>query len=247
MLGGRVSGEAAMNILNVTTGTDRKRQGAGIFKRPRSRFGGLRSLGKKARYHRDQEVCGQSQPAQYFYEVLEGVVRRYVVRSNGHRQIVDLLLPGDFCGLTTEPEHDSTIEAVMEGTVVAAYLRRNVEAVAETDQDIARGMRELAFASFFRLQNQLLIVGRVTAVEKVGAFLLEMMARLPEGQEDEIILPVSRYDMADYLALSVETVSRALSDLKSHGIISLIGTRHVKIIDKHALEAGNDPSLNAAH
>jgi CRP-like cAMP-binding protein len=159
------------------------------------------------------------------------------VHSDGHRQIVDLLLPGDFCGLTTEPEHNSTIEAVLEGTVVAAYLRREVESMAETDQNIARDMRELAFESFSRLQNQLLIVGRVTAVEKVGAFLLEMMARLPKNQEDEIILPVSRYDIADYLALSVETVSRTLSDMRSNGIICFIGTRRVKIVDKHALEA----------
>jgi CRP-like cAMP-binding protein len=226
-----------MDMLNVITVPERKRQNRGISKRAGSRYDGLRSLARRARYHRDQEVCGQSQPAQYFYEVLSGVGRRYVVRMNGSRQIVDLLLPGDFCGLTAGPEHDSTIEAVMEGTVIAAYPRHDVEAVANTDHDIARDMRELAFASSSRLQNQLLILGKVTAVEKVGAFLLEMMARLPKDQEDEIILPVSRYDIADYLALSVETVSRALSDLKGRGIISFVGTRQVKIIDKHALGA----------
>jgi CRP-like cAMP-binding protein len=236
-----------MNTLYVKTGAERKRQGIGISKMSRSRYGGLRSFARHACYHRDQEVCGQSQPARYFYEVLAGVVRRFVVYSNGRRQIVDLLLPGDFCELTTGPEHDSTLEAVMEGTVVAAYLRHDVEAVAETDHDIARDMRELAFESFSRLQNQLLIVGRVTAVEKVGAFLLEMMARLPKDHEGVITLPVSRYDIADYLALSVETVSRVLSDLKAHGIITFIGTRHVKIIDNNALEAGNHRHLNEAH
>jgi CRP-like cAMP-binding protein len=225
-----------MDMLNVITVPERKRQGLCISKRSEP-LGGLRSFARRARYHRDQEICGQSQPAQYFYEVLSGVVRRYVVRTNGSRHIVDLLLPGNFCGLTAGPEHDSTIEAVMEGTVIAVYPRRYVEAVADTDHDIARDVRGLAFESSSRLQNQLLIVGKVTAVEKVGAFLLEMMARLPKENEDEFILPVSRYDIADYLALSVETVSRVLSDLKGRGIISFVGTRQVKIIDKHALGA----------
>jgi CRP/FNR family nitrogen fixation transcriptional regulator len=223
-------------MLNVMSDSDRKCLDIDSFNNSTSRFRDLRRAVKHS-YHRDQEVCGQSQPAQYFYEVLAGVVRCYVVRSDGRRQIVDLLLPGDFCGLTVEPEHDATIEAVTEGTVVAAYLRREVEAMAETDQTIARDMRELAFESFSRLQHQLLIVSRVTAVEKVGAFLLEMMTRLPRDHDNEITLPVSRYDIADYLGLSVETVSRALSELKGSRIIWFIGARHMKVLDKDALAA----------
>jgi CRP/FNR family nitrogen fixation transcriptional regulator len=88
-----------------------------------------------------------------------------------------------------------------------------------------------------RLQAQLLILGRITALEKVGSFILEMETRLFQG-EDSIALPVSRYDIADYLAISVETVSRSLTDLKHRGVIKLSGTRTVKIVDRDVLEDG---------
>src|ERR1700722_3848665 len=86
------------------------------------------------------------------------------------------------------------------------------------------------------MQTQLLILGRITASEKVGSFIIEMAARLSEEESDQIALPVSRYDIADYLGISVETVSRALSDLKQRGAIRLSGTRTVSIIHRDLLE-----------
>jgi CRP-like cAMP-binding protein len=191
---------------------------------------------RKTCYHRNQVICGQSEPAKFFYKVISGAARRYVVRWEGRRQIVDLLLPGDFWGLTAKWEYDSTMEAVSEGTVLAIFSRRHIEALADDDPAVARAIREVAFESMSRLQSQLLVVGRTTAIEKVGAFLLEMMTRLSDPQAEEMILPVSRYDIADYLAVSVETVSRSLSELKDNGVIALHGTRHVRIIDREALD-----------
>jgi CRP/FNR family nitrogen fixation transcriptional regulator len=89
-----------------------------------------------------------------------------------------------------------------------------------------------------RLQAQLLIVGRITAPEKVGSFILEMAKRLSAEHGNSVALPMSRYDIADYLAVSVETVSRALTDLKHRGVIKLCGTRIVRIVDRDALEEG---------
>jgi CRP/FNR family nitrogen fixation transcriptional regulator len=83
-----------------------------------------------------------------------------------------------------------------------------------------------------------MILGRITAQEKVGAFLLAMADRLSDGQSDRITLPISRYDIADYLAVSVETVSRALSELKQRGLIRFIGTRVIQIIGREGLEDG---------
>ncbi|HJZ14747.1 MAG TPA: helix-turn-helix domain-containing protein, partial [Stellaceae bacterium] len=116
--------------------------------------------------------------------------------------------------------------------------RPRIEILAESDPKIARELREIAFAALSRMQTQLLILGRITASEKVGSFILEMAARLSEGESDQIALPVSRYDIADYLGISVETVSRALSDLKQRGAIRLSGTRTVSIIHRDLLEEG---------
>jgi CRP/FNR family nitrogen fixation transcriptional regulator len=92
------------------------------------------------------------------------------------------------------------------------------------------------------MQTQLLILGRITALEKVGSFILEMAARLSNGDSERVALPVSRYDIADYLGVSVETVSRALSDLKQRGVIKLLGTRTVSIVHRDVLKEGERDS-----
>jgi CRP/FNR family nitrogen fixation transcriptional regulator len=189
-------------------------------------------------HHRGEEICSQGRPVEYWYLVISGAARRCAIRPDGRRQIVDLLLPGDFWGFAIGEEWDATVEAVAEGTVVAAYPRRRIETQADSDPKIAREIRQIAFAALARLQAQLLILGRITALEKVGSFILEMAARLADGHANHVALPVSRYDIADYLGVSVETVSRSLSDLKHRGAIKLQGTRTVSIVDRYVLEEG---------
>jgi CRP/FNR family nitrogen fixation transcriptional regulator len=188
--------------------------------------------------HRGQEICSQGRQADHWYCVISGAARRCVIRLDGRRQIVDMLLPGDVFGFTAGEEYDYTVEAVAEGTIVAAYLRRRVELLADADPQLAREIRHIAFLALARLETQLLIVGRITALEKVGSFILEMATRLSAERGSSVALPMSRYDIADYLAVSVETVSRALTDLKQRGVIKLSGTRIVRIVDRDALEEG---------
>jgi CRP-like cAMP-binding protein len=161
-----------------------------------------------------------------------------VIRLDGRRQIVDLLLPGDPFGFSAFDEYDSTIEAIAAGTVVASYPRRRVETLADSDPQLAREIRQIAFIALSRLQTQLLILGRITALEKVGSFILEMTERLSAGKGNSVALPMSRYDIADYLAVSVETVSRSLTNLKHRGVIKMAGARTVRIVDRNALEDG---------
>jgi CRP/FNR family transcriptional regulator, nitrogen fixation regulation protein len=188
--------------------------------------------------HRGQEICRQGRPADHWYCVISGAARCCVIQLDGRRQIVDLLLPGDAFGFTAGDEYGYTVEAVAEGTIVAAYLRRRVELLADADPQLAREIRHIAFLALARLETQLLIVGRITALEKVGSFILEMATRLSAERGSSVALPMSRYDIADYLAVSVETVSRALTDLKQRGVIKLSGTRIVRIVDRDALEEG---------
>ena len=192
--------------------------------------------------HRGQEICSQGEPADHWYCVISGAARRCVIRLDGRRQIVDLLLPGDVFGFSAGEEYDYTIEAVAEGTVVASYPRRRVEMLADADPLLGREIRQVAFLALARLQAQLLILGRITALEKVGSFILEMATRMSSERGNSVALPMSRYDIADYLAVSVETVSRSLTYLKQHGVIKFAGTRIVRIVDRDALEEGERPA-----
>ena len=110
---------------------------------------------------------------------------------------------------------------------------------------MAREIRQIAFDRLSRLQEQPLIVGRVRVQQKVGSFILAMADRLSRGQNDRVTLLVSRYEIADYLAVSVETVSRALGELKQRGLIRFAGTRTIQILDRDALEDGEHDGVPA--
>jgi CRP/FNR family nitrogen fixation transcriptional regulator len=198
----------------------------------------LDSLATMMPCHRRQDICSQGCPAEHWYCIIVGTARRYVDRPDGHRQIIDLLLPGDVFGFTTGAEYDFAVEAVGEDTVIASYPRRQAERMADADPRLAREILQVAFVAISRLQTQLLTLGRITAQEKVGSFILELAARLSGEGADKVVLPISRYDIADYLAVSVETVSRSLTDLKNRGVIKLSGPRLLNIVDRDALEEG---------
>jgi CRP/FNR family nitrogen fixation transcriptional regulator len=114
-----------------------------------------------------------------------------------------------------------------------------VERLADFDPRVGRLIREAAFEAISRSQARMLILGRMNALEKVGAFLIEMAERSRAGGREGILLLMSRYDIADYLGLAAETVSRALSDLRQSGVIRLEGTHRVRILDRAALEHGD--------
>ena len=184
--------------------------------------------------NRGQEIPNDPGPARHWYYVITGAVRQCAVRSDGRRQIVDLMLPRDFF-FVSDSHKEAIFEAIADETVLASYPGQRVELVAERDVEFARELREVAFQCLTRSQAQLLILGRLTAQEKVGSFLLSLDGRASETK-GQIVLPVSRYDIADYLAVSVETVCRALTDLRQRGVIRLAGKRTIKILDRGALE-----------
>jgi CRP/FNR family transcriptional regulator, nitrogen fixation regulation protein len=181
------------------------------------------------RWPRDQDILYQDGESEDWYCVISGAARQCILRPDGRRQIVDLLLPGDFFGFTPTGAQRFAVQAIVGDTIVASYPRCQIEAVSETDPRVASDIRARMCATIARLQEQLLIVGTMTAAEKVRSFLSYMLERLPSRPEEGITLPVSRYDIADQLGISVETVSRAFTELKSSGIITLGGPRTVAI------------------
>jgi len=185
---------------------------------------------------RGQQIYAREDPVDSWYHVISGLARKSTVFSDGRRRIVDFLVPGDFFGFSARRERDFDVEAVTDGTVVAAFPRRRLEALADTDRDVARLLRDLACETISRLQGRILILGRVTAMKKVGAFLVEMARRSHDATVVDIMLTMSRYDIADYLGLSVETVSRAMTVLQHRRCIELRGNHLIKILRLEELD-----------
>jgi CRP/FNR family transcriptional regulator, nitrogen fixation regulation protein len=197
----------------------------------------MESFATVVRYRRGQEIYRPEERADHWYRIVSGVARKCALLADGRRRIVDFLLPGDFFGLTARDVRSFAVEAILDGTVVACYPRRPLERLADSDPQLGRRVRELALEASSRLLAQILILGRTTALGKVSSFILEMAQRSSDGEAAEaVMLPMSRYDIADYLALSAETVSRSLTSLKRRAAIRLIGSHRVRIVDREALQ-----------
>jgi CRP/FNR family transcriptional regulator, nitrogen fixation regulation protein len=179
------------------------------------------------RYRRGAEIFGEAEPADYVYQVAEGAVRSYKLLSDGRRQIGAFHLVGDIFGLENGPAHRFTAEAIVD-TIVRLVKRISLEQVAEADALVARDLLSMTTSNLQHAEDHMLLLGRKTSLERVAAFLLEMDRRLsPAGV---MALPMYRRDIADYLGLTLETVSRALSCLHERGIIDFIGQTQRQIV-----------------
>ena len=186
------------------------------------------------KYNRGAEIFGEAEPADYVYQVVEGAVRSYKLLSDGRRQIGAFHLVGDIFGLENGSAHRFTAEAIVDTTVRLAK-RASLEHVAEEDATVARDLLDMTTSNLQHAENHMLLLGRKTSLERVAAFLLEMDTRL--NAAGVMALPMSRRDIADYLGLTLETVSRALSCLHEKGILGFVGQtqRQIVLLDRTEL------------
>jgi len=174
-------------------------------------------------YAKDEEIYRQSEPADRIYEVIRGAVRSYNVLSDGRRrQICSFHLPGDVFGLEIGLHYRFTTEAI-EDTAVRVVRRHSLEYVAATDARVARDLLSMTAVTLRHAEDHMLLLGRKCAAERVAAFLLEMDKRL--AGTGMIALPMHRRDIADYLGLTLETVSRELSHLRDEGVLEFSETQ----------------------
>ena len=179
------------------------------------------------KYSKGTEIFGQAEAAEYIYQLLEGAVRTHKLLSDGRRQIGAFHLPGDIFGLDNGDFHRFTAEAITD-TTVKLIKRQSLERVAKTDPAMVRSLLTMTANNLEHVENHMLLLGRQTARERVAAFLLEMNGRGIAG--GVIALPMNRRDIADYLGLTLETVSRALSDFQRRGFLKLAGRNHREIV-----------------
>ena len=194
----------------------------------------LPAIGPRMTFGRDEEIFGEGERAEYIYQVLDGAVRTCRFLGDGRRQIEEFHLAGEYFGLETGADHTSTAEAVGSATVL--LIRRSTLAdLASRDLAAAGRLLDLTMKGLRRTQEHVIVLGRKGACERVAAFLLEFAKRT--GVAASIELPMSRQDIADYLGLTIETVSRTLSQLESEAVIDLPGRRCVTVKSAARLEA----------
>ena len=183
-------------------------------------------------YHKDEEVYGEDEPAEYVYQVVSGSVRSYKLLSDGRRQIGAFYLPGDVFGLESGPTHRLTAEAVAD-TTVRLVKRRNLERAAGIAVQVARSLWAMTAGELRHAEDHMLLLGRKNAMERVASFLLEMDRRL--AGTGMVALPMCRRDIGDYLGLTLETVSRALSQLHGDGVLGFSGARQIVLRNRQRL------------
>jgi len=185
-------------------------------------------------YKKGTEIYGEKEPADYVYQVKTGAARSYKLLSDGRRQIGAFHLVGDIFGLENSSEHRFTAEAIVD-TTVRLIKRRSLELVAESDAMVARNLLSMTTNNLQHAEDHMLLLGRKTSLERVAAFLIEMDRRLTAA--GVLALPMCRRDIADYLGLTLETVSRALSRLHELGILGFIGNnqRQIVLLDRQQL------------
>ena len=185
-------------------------------------------------YKKGTEIFGEKEPADYVYQVVTGAVRSYKLLSDGRRQIGAFHLAGDIFGLEIGSDHRFTAEAIID-TTVRLIKRRSLELVAESDVVIARNLLSMTTSNLRHAEDHMLLLGRKTSLERVAAFLIEMDRRSTAA--GVLALPMCRRDIADYLGLTLETVSRALSRLHDLDILGFIGNtqRQIVLLDRAKL------------
>lgn len=188
--------------------------------------------GVRMTYGRNEEIFGEGEPASCAYRVLSGVVRTYRILADGRRQIAQFFLAGEVFGLQEGAEHRTSAEAVGDCEVLA-IRRSHLADRATTDAATAHKLWSLALDHLRRSEDHMLVLGRKNACERVAWFLMDMSERIPAPTR--VDLPMSRQDMADFLGLTIETVSRTMTQLQDEGLIELPTCRQVMLKDREAL------------
>jgi CRP/FNR family nitrogen fixation transcriptional regulator len=195
----------------------------------------IEMMGAPMPFTRNAEIYGENEPADYLYKIVSGAVRTYKVLNDGRRQIGSFYLPGDIFGLEVGDAHSFSAEAVMDCKVLV-IKRGALVSLASRDTEVARQLWTMAAAELQRAQDHIMLLIK-TAQERVAGFLMEMSVR--NAGASEVELPMSRQDIADYLGLTIETVSRTLTQLENSGAIAVPTSRRIVLRSRGALNRLN--------
>lgn len=190
----------------------------------------VQRLGVRLRYAKDEEVYAQEDDAEFVYLVVRGAVRTSRLMIDGRRQIAEFYYPGELFGLEPGPEHRFSAEALCDCEVLV--LKRSALKAVTDDQALERAIWWATRRELERAQAHLMLLGRKSACERVASFLAGIAGR---ERAQAVDLVMSRQDMADYLGLTIETVSRMLTQLQSRKVVEFAGSRQFRVRNPDAL------------
>lgn len=206
---------------------------------------GMRGLGTLQRVKPGQAVFHEGDPARRVFMLTLGSLKIYSLLGDGRRQVTGFMFPGDFLGISVEGDYAFTIEA-LEDVELWWFSREAFDRFIEAHPSVERELYRMAAHELAAAQRQMVLLGRKTAAERLASFFLELVKRQAqvtgEYRPSSFDLPMSRLDIADYLGLTKETVSRMLAELRGRGLIRLETLNRVEVLDHARLQeiaAGN--------
>ena len=174
----------------------------------------LERIGSRRSFARDEEIYAEGDPSDGWYKVVSGTVRISKLLADGRRHIAEFCFGGDCFGFEYISERVFSAEAIGK-VIVIRYPRRATERLIDENPLLARRLCDMTLRDLAHAQTRTLLLGRMTAPERVASFLLEMSER--RDTRRVVDLPMSRNDIADYLGLTIETVCRVLSPSSAPG------------------------------
>lgn len=188
-------------------------------------------IGVPMTFAKDEEIYGQGERADLVYRMISGTVRTSRFMADGRRPIGDFYYPGDVFGLETTGSHSMAAEALSDCVILAASRQAMLAAGGESElKDL---MWDATVRDLESAREHLTLLVRKSASERVASFLLGLAQR---RGETAVELAMGRQDMADYLGLTIETVSRMITQLQSSGVVEFESCRRFRVRNREALE-----------
>ena len=183
-----------------------------------------------------QTIYFEGDRADRFFQIVEGTVKLFKLASDGRCQVTGFAYPGDILGLEFGNSHSLNAEAI-SSVVVREHTRAEVERIAERHPQLHRQLLSKFSAELSAAREHLLLLGRKSPLERLCSFLVSRLEadELVGGEGDRLCLPMSRSDIGDYLGLTIETVSRKFTKLRTKGVIALPDSKHVVVLDRDTL------------
>jgi len=191
-------------------------------------------IGSRRHVARNEEIFAEGDAADCWYKVIAGTVRLCKLLADGRRHIGEFFFSGDCFGLDNMPERLFSAEAVSD-VIVMRYPRRATERLIDETPKLAWGLHDMTLRDLANAQIRMMMLGRMSAPERVATFLLDMFDRRDATRA--LDLPMSRNDIADYLGLTIETVCRVMSGFKRSGAIGIPTPHRIELRDRAALAA----------
>ena len=190
------------------------------------------AVGKHTQIEVGESVVDEGQPEQHVFSVVKGCLKIYKLLPDGRRQITSFLFPGDFLGLQRSENYVFSAEAVSE-TTICRMDRKDLDILSSEIPNLEQRLFEFASRALTDVHEQLLLLGRKTAQERLASFLIMLSKKAEERglPENPIAVPMSRDDIGDYLGLTTETVSRSFSRLRKANLISQDKDKKVSLLD----------------